>query len=367
MRCPLKFCSDSLLNCLPSRFERLFGNKEQGLLDTSLNMERRALKKFQKSNSSTSEQKPSSKLGSLSLKDFLYVLRSRGRKVQADELERKILQRLSPPWSEKEIYEMRYDAILALLQGAKKTFDSLESVSLDEMDGIEFQRFVAHLFERLGYGKAEKILMGRDAGRDVVIHSSDGDLIIIECKHHPKGTIGRPVVQKLHSAVIAAHAKKGFVVTTGHFSSAAIRYADDLKSLIELVDSSILYDMANRARIRVLKKGERTAIYHILPPSQELVEQKAIAHIIDGALSQPYMPYQLAKTTVIHTRFIPVYLLEYNLHEDFSTTVGVIHSVHINRGHILLSGQDGGFIDTRLAKMLTPSSMVENWYPQEKG
>ncbi|MGQ9461326.1 MAG: restriction endonuclease [Candidatus Bathyarchaeaceae archaeon] len=240
----------------------------------------------------------------------------------------------------------------------------LEVVSLDDMDGFEFERFIAHLFERLGFGKAEEILKTGDAGRDIVIRAPDGELIIVECKHHPGGTIGRPVVQKLHSAVITAQAKKGFLVVTGRFSHAATTYAKGLEPPIELVDSRILYDMAKRAHIRLLKKGEETIVYYILPPSQELVVQKTIEHIIGCALSQPNTPWQLVKTTVTKTLFIPAYLLEYSLHEIFSTTVGIIHRVHVDRKRILLNGQEGEPIDTRLVKLVAPSSMAEKWYPQ---
>ena len=33
----------------------------------------------------------------------------------------------------------------------------LEVISLDEMDGFEFQQFTAHLFSKLGYGSVEEI------------------------------------------------------------------------------------------------------------------------------------------------------------------------------------------------------------------
>ena len=96
----------------------------------------------------------------------------------------------------------------------KKLFDGhknglLEAISLDAMDGFEFQQFTAHLFNKLGHGTVEEIRRVNDAGQDVRIRSPDGGLAIIECKHHPKGTIGRPTIQKLHSAVISAKTKKG--------------------------------------------------------------------------------------------------------------------------------------------------------------
>lgn len=72
------------------------------------------------------------------------------------------------------------------------------SVLLDRMSGFEFEELIADMLTRLQYGSVEKILYTQDGGRDILIRSSDG-LIVVECKHHPKGCIGRPVVQKLQS------------------------------------------------------------------------------------------------------------------------------------------------------------------------
>jgi restriction system protein len=117
----------------------------------------------------------------------------------------------------------------------------LEVVSLDDMSWFEFQQFVAHLFEKLGYGKCKKILKGNDSGRDIILSSTAG-LTVIECKHYSRGSIGRPVVQKLHSAVISARAKQGFLVTTGRFSAKATEYAGQVQPSIRLVDLRILID-----------------------------------------------------------------------------------------------------------------------------
>jgi restriction system protein len=234
------------------------------------------------------------------------------------------------------------------------------------MDGFEFQQFVAHLFEKLGLGKTLEIRQTSDAGRDIIMRSTNGRLIIIECKHQ-KGSVGRPVVQKLHSAVMTARAQKGVIVTTARFSNNAIKYANGLGSLIDLIDSRILYDMANKARIKLLKKGEKTTIYHVLPPAQELVEKKVTSHIIGNAISHPNTPSQLTKTRVIHTLYTPTYLIEYNLQDIFSTSVGRIHSVDVNKGRILIDGQDGGLIAPQLTSILKPMYMIENWYPKTAG
>ena len=54
--------------------------------------------------------------------------------------------------------------------------------------------------------------------------------IVVECKH--TGTVGRPVIQKLHSAIATFDfdgPKRGMVVTTGRFTSPAQEYADHLE------------------------------------------------------------------------------------------------------------------------------------------
>ncbi len=168
----------------------------------------------------------------------------------------------------------------------------VEVVSLDVMDWFEFEQFIAHLFELLDIGKTERVLRGSDAGRDIILRSNDGK-IIVECKHHPKGTVGRPTVRKLHSAVIISKAKKGYLVTTGKFSDNATVYAKNLGSLFELIDLRILSDMAHSAGIRIIAKGEKTDIKHVLPPSLNQLENKMISCIIGNAISFPQTPAQL--------------------------------------------------------------------------
>lgn len=253
-----------------------------------------------------------------------------------------------------------------LLEEASDTNENpLEVFSLDAMDGYEFQQFIAHLFNKLGYGAVEEIRQVRDAGQDIRIRAPDGRLLIIECKHHPKGTIGRPTVQKLHSAVISSNARKGMVVTTGHFSRAAIQYADKLGAILELMDSKILYDMARRANIKILQKGETTTVFHIEPPPPERIVLKVIDNVFDHAQSYPHTPHQLAKISMLKTVFTPAYRVTYNINEDFSTSVGIIHRLHVSDDSILINGSDGELLGPIITRRVTPSLMVEHWSPQE--
>src|SRR5574338_238457 len=100
-----------------------------------------------------------------------------------------------------------------------------ETVYLDTIDGFEFENLCTKIFDRLAWGKIEHIGLTKDGGRDIMIHLPDGGSIVVECKHQPNTSIGRPIVQKLHSAVISSGAVKGIIVTTGKFSPDAIEHA----------------------------------------------------------------------------------------------------------------------------------------------
>ena len=97
-----------------------------------------------------------------------------------------------------------------------------ETVFLDSLDGFAFEALCQRIFEKSGWGHVERIGMTGDAGRDLIIHSTNKGKIIVECKHQPKTSIGRPIVQKLHSAIISSNSNQGIIITTGKFSQQAI-------------------------------------------------------------------------------------------------------------------------------------------------
>ena len=66
-------------------------------------------------------------------------------------------------------------------------------IRLDMIDGFEFERVCADIFSGAGWGRVERIGGVADRGRDLLVHGSDGGLTIVECKHQPNSSIGRPV------------------------------------------------------------------------------------------------------------------------------------------------------------------------------
>jgi len=125
---------------------------------------------------------------------------------------------------------------------------------LNDLSGFEFEDVVEDVFRNLGYENVRQADRTADEGRDVIMEEVvDGTrrAIIVECKH--TGTVGRPVVQKLHSAIATFDfngPKRGMVVTTGRFTNPAREYADRLQQNddpypIELLDGEDLREIAD--------------------------------------------------------------------------------------------------------------------------
>lgn len=125
---------------------------------------------------------------------------------------------------------------------------------LDSISGFQFEDVVEDVFRNLGYENVRQADRTADEGRDILMEEVvDGArrAVVLECKH--TGSVGRPVVQKLHSAIATFEydgPKRGMVVTSGRFTNPAIEYANRLEANrdpypIELVDGSDLREIAD--------------------------------------------------------------------------------------------------------------------------
>ncbi|WP_136699904.1 restriction endonuclease [Bacillus fungorum] len=112
---------------------------------------------------------------------------------------------------------------------------------LEVMDPREFEYFVADLFRSLGY-KVQVTSGSNDGGKDIILRKGN-DLKFVEVKRYTKSSIGRPFIQKLHSAIVDADAVGGYFVTLSHFNQNARQYAANKN--IELIDGDKLIHMMN--------------------------------------------------------------------------------------------------------------------------
>lgn len=232
---------------------------------------------------------------------------------------------------------------------------------MDDLDGFEFQHLCAIIFQTLGYGQVEEQALTGDGGKDIIIRSSVGKTVV-ECKHQPNTSLGRPVIQKLHSAVISEGAYRGIVITSGGFSKQAIEHAKVLKPSIELIDIAMLRDLASRAGIQLILGQEAAPIRMFRPLNSQEVNQLVISHLANSIISKPNPIANVYSSRSVNKSLRPVYQIDYEINANFTTSVGTVH-VENSIGKFFVDGNDGSILPEGLAQYFNqaPRESIRQW------
>jgi len=219
---------------------------------------------------------------------------------------------------------------------------------LDDLSGFEFEDLMEDVFRNLGYENVRQASRTADEGRDILMEevvNGTRRAVIVECKH--TGTVGRPVIQKLHSAIATFDfngPKRGMVVTTGRFTNPAEEYAAELQQNddpypIELIDGTDLRDIADDIGLDLYNGRIEILCDETLRPSDPASGVHRPVHDafrdIEN-LDMSDLPAPYAEAT-----FRPVLSIVAETNAVFETSVGVIHRindrtefvVHADRGH----------------------------------
>lgn len=205
--------------------------------------------------------------------------------------------------------------------------DPSPSTPLSHLTPRAFEEFTADIYSRLGY-ECEVMPVGADEGRDVIARKAD-EWVIIECKHYLSGSVGRPIVQKLHSAMMTCDApwgiaKRGAVVTSGTFSAEARAYVASTKLPIDLIDLPALLELAHRAGVPVSMTEADAAPLYVPAPTQAAAGE-AIAKSIDRRLHvHPGYPTEYMEGLSVETSVRGLYLVNASYDELFFTPSGVL-------------------------------------------
>ncbi len=104
----------------------------------------------------------------------------------------------------------------------------------------DFQDAVIHMYSELGYEVTHPLHINNKGKNAILI--KDGKKYLVECKRWDLAKkVGRPDLMKFFAAIKEERAEKGFLITTGQFTSTAYEYAS--KNQIELVDGYKLVDL----------------------------------------------------------------------------------------------------------------------------
>ncbi|WP_302080623.1 restriction endonuclease [Salinibaculum rarum] len=219
---------------------------------------------------------------------------------------------------------------------------------LDDLSGFEFEDLMEDVFRNLGYENVRQASRTADEGRDIMMEEVvDGQrrAVVVECKH--TDTVGRPVVQKLHSAVATFDfdgPKRGMVVTTGRFTRPAEEYASGLRQAgdpfpIELIDGTDLRGIADDIGLDLYNGRIEIICEETLRPFDPTAD--AAAPVRESFRDIDNIETADLPTPDSRAEFQPVVLITADVNAVFETSVGVIHRidqtdqfvVHAERGH----------------------------------
>ncbi|OME55242.1 hypothetical protein BSK61_14195 [Paenibacillus odorifer] len=100
---------------------------------------------------------------------------------------------------------------------------------LKKMCPFEFEEYMARVFRCAGFDSEVTKRTG-DGGKDIILRRN-GEVRLVECKRYTSPKVGRPDIQKFHSAIIDFNAVEGFYITTGEFTKQALECAEN-KSIL---------------------------------------------------------------------------------------------------------------------------------------
>lgn len=133
-----------------------------------------------------------------------------------------------------------------------KPFSTRDLASkLQAMNALEFEEYVASLFEAMGYVVDFTPASG-DHGIDLLLRK-DNRLIAVQCKRW-NAPVGEPVIRDFFGSLTSAGAQTGYVITTTTFTSRAFAFAQDKP--MQLIDLDELIDLANRTGTKA-SSGEK--------------------------------------------------------------------------------------------------------------
>lgn len=109
----------------------------------------------------------------------------------------------------------------------------------NNLSGIEFEILCQHVLESLGFTTEITKAVG-DGGIDIIAHNNQAFFYgkyVIQCKRY-SGGVGEPIIRDLYGVVTSERANKGILITTGYFTSSAVKFSEDKN--IELIDGEKL-------------------------------------------------------------------------------------------------------------------------------
>ena len=227
-----------------------------------------------------------------------------------------------------------------------------KNIWLGTTSGLEFEAVCANILSGCGF-RVKQLGGVADGGRDLIVWHN-GKKMVVECKHQSK-LIGRPVIQKLHSAFITERATAGIVISTSGFSSEAAEYEfsesrtsnvlgaiNRVQGKIILVDLAGLQELAGIAGIKVHETDD---------PSTRDVDHEQVLRVFDGVKSHPANLRDVAGMSMEGHSTDTYWVADVSVKQTFRNTANKI-THRMNKNKTYACGPDGTVLGGKLAKFV---------------
>jgi restriction system protein len=126
---------------------------------------------------------------------------------------------------------------------------------IDKMqDGSEFELYLYHLFQQLGYAEVHKTTSSRDFGADLVFVDRAGRRNVIQAKrygaNHP---VGLSAVQEIYTSMRYYEADRSIVLTSARYTEACRTLA--AVNGVKLLDREDLMDLITLFKSRRMEEA----------------------------------------------------------------------------------------------------------------
>lgn len=118
------------------------------------------------------------------------------------------------------------------------TDNKIKFNEIEQMNGIEFEEFIANLYSKAGY-KVTLTKKTGDQGADIIVEKNKIS-VAIQTKRY-KGNVGNKAVQEIVSAMKFYDCDLAMVITTGNYTNAAIELAKS--NGVKLINGEKLDDL----------------------------------------------------------------------------------------------------------------------------
>ncbi|WEL23461.1 Restriction endonuclease [Candidatus Nanohalovita haloferacivicina] len=229
---------------------------------------------------------------------------------------------------------------------------------MDDLSGYDFEDVMMDVYRNLGYENVRNPGKSGDEGRDILMEK-DGRTYVVECKHMAK--VGRPKVQKLHSAVSTyPNDATGILVTTGRFTKQAREYVEKVNngdSVLELTNGKDLREMGEEIGLDLYSGKIEVLCDEVVDFPTE--RDKAERRVKDKFSDIRNFNAEDIDDITLNAELLPSLHVRVSTNATFETTVGVIHRVD-ERDEITIKADRKGpeFDDGTISDIVAQSMMA---------